>query len=308
MPDSPACGVLVVDKPAGPTSFEVVSRVKRLFRARKAGHAGTLDPLATGVLAVCVGEAVKLQQYLSEGDKSYEALVAFGVATATADAAGAVVARGDPSRLDEVAIRVALARFQGEIEQVPPMFSAVRIGGRRLHEAARAGEEIFRPARRVKVYELALLAFAPPEGGLASARVALRCSKGTYVRALAADLGAAVGVPAHLASLRRTAAGPFVLAEAIALDRAEELGRAGPVALLGRLVSPAEALRAWPVVSLSPGEAQSLLHGQPLRLPSLPRGLCRALDGEGRLLALCEGVGEVLRPVRVFAQSIDSPR
>ncbi|HEX9290534.1 MAG TPA: tRNA pseudouridine(55) synthase TruB, partial [Anaeromyxobacteraceae bacterium] len=165
-------GVLVVDKPAGPTSFDVVSRVKRLLRAEKAGHTGTLDPLATGVLAICLGEAVKLQQFLADGDKAYEALVAFGAATTTEDAEGEITARGDPSRLDAAAIRAALPRFLGEIEQVPPMFSAVRVGGRRLHQAARAGEAVERAPRKVRVDALELLDVAPPEGGLVHARIA----------------------------------------------------------------------------------------------------------------------------------------
>ena len=141
-------GVLVVDKPAGPTSFDVVRRVRRALGAAKAGHAGTLDPAATGVLAVCVEDAVKLQQWLMGGDKTYEATVAFGAATATEDAEGEVTERGDPSRLDAAAVRAALPRLTGVLDQVPPMFSAVRVGGRRLHEAARAGEEVERSPRR----------------------------------------------------------------------------------------------------------------------------------------------------------------
>ena len=293
-------GVLVVDKPAGPTSFDVVARVKRLLRAGKAGHTGTLDPLATGVLAVCLGEAVKLQQYLTDGDKEYEALVAFGAATTTADAAGEVTQRGDPAGLDAAAVRAALARFVGEIEQVPPMFSAVRVAGRRLHEAARAGEEVERAPRRVRVHALELLELAPPVDGLLRARVAVRCGKGTYVRVLATDLGAALGVPAHLAALRRTAAGPFTLADAIPLEEAERLGRSDPQRLSARLLPAGEALRGWPAVRLDPREALELCRGKPLRRPDLPAGLCRALDGEGRLLAVCDGRAGLLQPVRVL--------
>jgi tRNA pseudouridine55 synthase len=293
-------GVLVVDKPAGPTSFDVVTRVKRLLRANKAGHTGTLDPLATGVLAVCVGDAVKLQQFLADGDKAYEALVAFGAATTTEDAEGEVTARGDPSRLDAAAIRAALPRFLGEIEQVPPMFSAVRVAGRRLHEAARAGEAVERPPRKVRVDALDLLEVAPEAGGLVRARLAVRCGKGTYIRTLAADLGAALGVPAHLAGLRRTVAGPFALADAVTLDEADRLGRADPGALAARLLPPEAALRAWPSVRLSSGEARDLGHGKALALPAAPAGACCALDAEGRLLAVCEGREGILRPVRVL--------
>ncbi len=297
---NPPCGVLVIDKPAGPTSFDVVERVKRLLRAEKAGHTGTLDPLATGVLAVCVGDAVKLQQYLADGDKAYQALVAFGEATTTQDAEGEVIARGDPAWLDAEAIRAALARFLGEIEQVPPMFSAVRVGGRRLHEAARAGEEMERPARRIRVDAFELLELEPPQGGLVRARMAVRCGKGTYVRTLAADLGAALGVPSYLAGLRRTAAGPFRLEEAIALDEAERLARADRASLAARLLPLEEALRAWPAVHLSTSEARDLGHGRTLSLGGAPEGLCRALDPEGRLLAVCEGRAGALKPVRVL--------
>ncbi|GEJ59450.1 tRNA pseudouridine(55) synthase TruB [Anaeromyxobacter diazotrophicus] len=294
-------GLLVVDKPAGPTSFDVVARVRRLLRAEKAGHTGTLDPLATGVLAVCLGEAVKLQQWLTDGDKGYEALVAFGAATSTEDAEGEVVARGDPAALDEGAIRAALPRFLGEIDQVPPMYSAVRVGGRRLHEAARAGEAVERAPRRVRVDAFDLLALGPVEGGLRRARLAVRCGKGTYVRTLAADLGVALGVPAHLAALRRVAAGPFTLDDAIPLAELERLHAADPAAAAARVLPLEAALRGWPTVQLSAGEARDLGHGKQLALPAAPAGLCGALTPAGALLAVCVGQGGVLRPVRVLA-------
>jgi tRNA pseudouridine55 synthase len=294
-------GVLVVDKPRGPTSFAVVDRVRRLLRARKAGHAGTLDPLATGVLAVCVGEAVKLQQWLAGADKSYEAVVAFGAATDTEDASGRVVARADPAGLEAGRVREALARLTGEIEQVPPMFSAVRVGGRRLHEAARAGEEVERAPRRVVVHALELRDLEAPRDGLVRAHLAVRCGKGTYVRTLAADLGRALGVPAHLESLRRTAAGPFTLEQAIPLDGAEALGRDAPERLRARLVPPAQALAFLPAVSLAPGEVAMLLQGRSLPRPP-PGPLCRALDGDGTLVAVCapDRTGDRLAPVRVL--------
>jgi tRNA pseudouridine55 synthase len=294
-------GVLVVDKPVGPTSFDVVSRVKRALRAEKAGHTGTLDPLASGVLAVCVGEAVKLQQFLVEGDKEYLAVVAFGAATSTQDAEGEVTARGDPSRLDAEAVRAALPRFLGEIQQVPPMFSAVRVGGRRLHEAARAGKEVGRAPRKVMVHALELVEVdeAPSEAGLLLARVAVRCGKGTYVRALAADVGAALGVPAHLAGLRRTAAGPFTLAEAIPLDEAERLAREDAARLAARLLPIEGALRGWPSVRLTAEQARALARGQAVPAAGSRDGMCLALGPEGRLTAVCESRSGTLRPVRV---------
>lgn len=294
-------GVLVVDKPVGPTSFDVVARVKRALRAEKAGHTGTLDPLASGVLAVCLGEAVKLQQYLADGDKEYEAVVAFGAATVTQDSEGEVTARGDASRLETHALSAALTRFLGEIEQVPPMFSAVRVGGRRLHEAARAGEEVGRAPRKVIVHALELVSLEPPrQGELRRARVTVRCGKGTYVRTLAFDLGAALGVPAHLAALRRTAAGPFLLAEAVPLAEAELLAASDRALLLARVLPLEEALRGWASVRLAPQQARDLGHGRAVAFPGARDGPCGALGPDGRLVAVCESRAGVLRPVRVL--------
>jgi tRNA pseudouridine55 synthase len=302
-------GLLVIDKPAGPTSFGVVKRAARALGLRSAGHAGTLDPAATGVLVVCVGDALKLQQFLSDGDKAYEATVAFGAATETEDGEGAVTARGDPSGLDADAVRAALPRFLGEVAQVPPMYSAVRIGGRRLHEAARAGEAVERTPRTVRIHALELLGWSPAQDGLAHARLAVRCGKGTYVRTLAADLGRALGVPAHLAVLRRTEASGFGIAESLPLERVEALARAeGSAALAARLIPPAEALRAFPAVACSAGQAWDLAHG---RAPVLTEGappegtLVRALTADGRLAAVCRAERGRLQPVRGFLTPAD---
>jgi tRNA pseudouridine55 synthase len=299
-------GVLVVDKPAGPTSFEVVARVRRALRAAKAGHAGTLDPAATGVLAVCVDDAVKLQHWLADGDKAYEATVAFGAATSTDDAEGEVVARGDPRGLAAPDLTAVLPRFTGEIDQVPPMFSAVRVGGRRLHEAARRGEEVAREARRVRIDALELVGLeAPGEDGLVRARLTVRCGKGTYVRTIAADLGRAVGVPAHLAALRRTAASGFTLAQAIPLEDAESLGRTSPEALRARLVAPAEALSTLPALAVDAAEARALAQGKVLAREATGP-LLRAVGPGGRLVAVCAPAGGGgVRPVRVFVVPAD---
>jgi len=294
-------GVLVIDKPPGPTSFDVVRRVRRVLGAEKAGHAGTLDPAATGVLAVCVDDAVKLQQWLTDGDKTYEALVAFGAATTTEDAEGEVTARGDASGLSADALRAALPRLTGALEQVPPMFSAVRVGGRRLHEAARAGEEVDRAPRRVVVHALTLEALEPAGAdGLARARLTVRCGKGTYVRTLAADLGRAVGVPAHLAALRRTEASGFRIDRAIPLEEAEALGRTDRNALRSRLVSPADALAFLPAVSLDIAEARALAQGKRVRRDAPACALVRVLGPGGDLVALCAPTAEGLKPVRVL--------
>ena len=296
-------GILVLDKPAGPTSFEAVRRVRRAIGAAKAGHAGTLDPAATGVLVVCVGEAVKLQQFLSDGDKAYRATIAFGAATETEDAEGAVIARGDPSGLDAAALRAALEARVGEQDQVPPMYSAVRVGGRRLHEAARAGETVEREARRVRIDALELLDLGPVADGLRTARIDVRCSKGTYIRTLAADLGRDLGVPAHLGALRRTMASGFGLAEAIPLDEVERLGRE---ALAARLVPPAEALRLLPALMLDARGAWDLVHGRPVVRPQGgAAGTVRALAPDGRLLAVCGPEEGRLRPQRVFLGPAD---
>jgi tRNA pseudouridine55 synthase len=291
----------VVDKPAGPTSFDVVARVRRAAGAAKAGHAGTLDPAATGVLVVCLGDAVRLQQFLTDGDKAYEATVAFGAATDTQDAEGRVVAEKDPSGLTEGKVRAGLEGFTGDIVQLPPMYSAIRVGGRRLHEAARAGEEVDRSPRKVHVAALELLDLSPPGGARRLCRMAVRCSKGTYVRTLAFDLGSALGVPAHLAALSRTVSSGFTLEEATPLAELEALVQAGgPGALRSRLVPPAQALRALPEKRLGVLEAVALAHGKSLPADPLLGGRVRGVDAQGRLVAVCEAAAGRLRPVRVF--------
>jgi tRNA pseudouridine55 synthase len=306
-PEAPADGVLVVDKPAGPTSFDVVRRVRRALRARRAGHTGTLDPLATGLLAVCVGEALKLQQFLVAGDKAYQADVEFGSSTDSGDAEGAPVERADAARLSAAEVEGALPALTGEIEQVPPMFSAIRVGGRRLHEAARSGETVERAPRRVRVHEIRLLDFRV-RGEAAVARLLVRCGKGTYVRALAVDLGRALGLPAHLAALRRTEAGPFTLGLALALAEAERLGREDPAALRARLVPPADAVGFLPAVRIDGAQAQALRQGRVLRLGEAREGACRALDGAGGLVAVCRLAGGDLHPVRVLAPQASGAR
>jgi tRNA pseudouridine55 synthase len=296
-------GILVVDKPAGPTSFAVVERVRRALGAGKAGHTGTLDPAATGVLAVCLDDAVKLQHWITDADKAYEALVVLGFATDTEDAEGTETARGDPSGLTADRLAAALRGFVGEIDQVPPMYSAVRVGGKRLHESARAGKTVERPSRRVVVHALDLIGFEPAREGLARARVAVRCGKGTYVRTIASALGTALGVPAHLGALRRTASGPFTLERALTLDEVERLAREAPAEVRARLVDPADALAAFPAVPVTVPEIRALAQGKTLPRPA-PAPLCRALGPEGALVAMvapAEG-GEGIRPVRVFVQ------
>jgi len=302
MPDTKPSGVLLVDKPAGPTSHDVVLRVRRALGTPSAGHTGTLDPAATGLLAVCLGEALKLQRWLAEGDKAYQATVAFGAATDTEDATGQVTERGDAAALTEAEVRAALPALTGQLRQVPPMYSAVRVGGRRLHQAARAGEAVEREPRAVVVHALELHALGPPgPDGLRQARLTVRCGKGTYVRTLAADLGAALGVPAHLAALRRTEAGGFMLAAALPLQEVEALaggGQAGRDALLARLVPPADAL-PFPAVIVDAPRARAVAQGKAITAPG-EDGLRRVLGPGGRLLAVSELRGGELRPIRVM--------
>lgn len=302
-------GILLVDKPAGPTSHDVVLRVRRALGTPSAGHTGTLDPAATGLLAVCLGDALKVQRWLVDGDKAYEATVAFGAATDTEDAAGQVTERGDASGLTEAAVRAALPDLTGPLRQVPPMYSAIRVGGRRLHEAARAGEAVDREPRDVVVHALTLHHLeAPRPDGLRLARLDVRCGKGTYVRTLAADLGAAVGVPAHLAALRRTETGGFGLERAVTLDEAEALAAGGPAgraALLGRVVPLADAL-PFPAVEVDLPRARAVAMGKRITAPG-PDGLRRVIGPGRRLLAVAELRGGLLRLVRVMVTPADLP-
>jgi tRNA pseudouridine55 synthase len=222
--------VLVIDKPIGPTSFDVVRKVRRAAGLRRVGHGGTLDPAASGVLPICLGEATKLAQFLLDADKEYTFAVCFGVETDTDDAAGAVTARRDPTAVGEAEVRRAIEPFRGPISQVPPNYSALKRAGRPLYDYARAGEAVEVAARDVVVHALEVTSFAGP----ASVAFMMRCSKGTYVRALARDLGRSLGVGAHVTALRRTRSGPFSLAEARPLDEvlAALTDRAGALPLV----------------------------------------------------------------------------
>lgn len=271
-------GLLVVDKPAGWTSHDVVARCRRLVGQKRVGHSGTLDPDATGVLLVGLGRVTRLLRFLTALPKSYTGEVVLGVATSTLDASGEVVARFDMAvSLDQV--RAAAARLTGEIEQVPPMVSAVKVGGRRLHELARAGEEVERAARRVTVTRFDVEATDDP----LVFRVVVDCSSGTYVRALAADLGGLLGGGAHLQNLRRTAIGSFTEDEARPLDDEPHV------------LSPAEALRDYPAVTLQPEQVADVTHGRRISLDRTDT--VRLLDPDGALVA----VAEAARPTVVLA-------
>jgi tRNA pseudouridine55 synthase len=235
--DSGIEGVLVVDKPAGMTSHDVVARIRRIAGTRRVGHTGTLDPAATGVLVVCIGRATRLVTALQAGTKTYAAVARLGVTTSSDDLDGEVVGTTSAAALDESTVCGALSAFHGAIDQVPPMVSAIRIDGERLHERARRGEIVERPPRRVVIESIVLDRFTPGEAAEVAFLVA--CSAGTYVRSIARDLGERLGVGGALASLRRVANGPFTELEAVTLDTLE----ADPSALPRHLIEPLAALR-----------------------------------------------------------------
>jgi tRNA pseudouridine55 synthase len=278
-------GVLVIDKPQGPTSFEVVRRVRSALALKRAGHTGTLDPMATGVLPVCLGEATKLAGLLTEGDKAYDAVVRLGLVTDTQDVTGTVLETHPVPPLSTEVLESALRRFRGTFSQVPPMYSAVKVKGKRLYERARAGESVERAPRQVTVYSLVLRDFSASECTLS-----VRCSKGFFVRTLAEELGRALGCGGALKSLRRTASGPFGLDRALPLSTVEALGVSGPAGraqLEARIISMADALPDLPAVRISERDVPRVLHGVPLVLgPDARAGRVRVLGPDGALLAV----------------------
>jgi len=293
-------GVLVIDKPQGPTSFEVVRRVRAALGVERAGHTGTLDPMATGVLPVCLGEATKLAGLLTEADKAYDAVVRLGVVTDTQDLTGKVLSTTPVPPLSVEVLEAALQPFRGTFLQTPPMYSAIKVGGKRLYERARAGETVERAPREVTVHSLVLRDFSATECTLS-----LRCSKGFFVRALADDLGRALGCGGALKSLRRTASGSFGLDRAMPLAQLESLassGVEGRAAVQGRLVSMSDALADLPLFPVSAEDVARVGHGVPLEVPPEQRpGRVRVVGPDGALLAVAEVRERRLVYVRVVA-------
>jgi tRNA pseudouridine55 synthase len=287
--------LLVVDKPVGLSSFGVVKRVRALLgkKREKVGHGGTLDPFASGVLPICVGEGTKVLAFLLDADKTYETVVRFGVETDTLDLTGQVVAERPVLGLTEATLSSALEGFRGTIEQVPPMYSALKRDGRPLYQYARAGITLERAARSVTIHALDLIGFEAPD----RARLRIRCSKGTYIRSLAADLGTRLGVGAHLVALRRTASGPFRIEDALSLDEvASCIAQSRPLPML----SPLQALAHLPSVTVDEAAARVLACGQRMDWTTFTGG--RALVGP--VCAVCDGpVGTVL--VAVVGQNAD---
>jgi tRNA pseudouridine55 synthase len=287
---SPLCGVLVIDKPAGMTSSDVVQRVRRRLAVRRAGHTGTLDPLATGVLPVCLGEATKIAGLLLAEDKAYAATAVLGVETDTLDITGRVLRERDASAVERAAVEAALPQMLGPQQQVPPAFSAVHKDGQRAYERARRGEAVELAPRAVTIERLELTCWEPPR-----LELLVECSKGTYVRSLVAELGGRLGCGATLAGLRRLRSGAIDLTRAVTLDELEQRRDEGRLPLLAM----DEALGHLGVVEIDAVAAIKLRQGQPVPCVGAPPGRLRVRCG-GALLALGERRGDQLWPTRVF--------
>ena len=288
-------GVLVVDKPIGLTSHDVVQIVRKGTNIRRAGHTGTLDPRASGVLVILIGPAVRLSEYVSASDKRYQAVVRLGASTDTYDADGRILSTSPIDKITEEQFEDALTNFVGEIEQIPPPYSAIKIKGRKAYEMAREGEEVDLAPRRINVYSLELLEWAPPE-----AVIDVYCSSGTYVRSLAHDLGEKLGVGAHLIGLRRTKSGRFTLRDAVPLRKLREAFEDGT--WYQYLIPAAEALSDWPAIDLTQEQMDALRHGHRIAAEEGEEGMVRGVSDQGELVALMEYVSETAewQPKKVF--------
>jgi tRNA pseudouridine55 synthase len=289
-------GLVVVDKAPGWTSHDVVAKLRKIYGQRRVGHAGTLDPDATGVLLVGLGRVTRLLRFLQEAGKSYRGKVVFGVATDTLDASGAVLERAE-MEITRAQLEAAACAFAGDIEQVPPMVSALKVGGRKLYDLARRGEEVERAARPVRIDALEIEEFEP--GPYPEATVRVDCSSGTYVRSLAADLGTALGGCGHLAALRRLAIGSFTLDEARPVEAVES----DPD---GALMSPAVAMRDLEAVTVDAEKARAVAHGATFAANAIVPadagvGPFAVVDEHGRLLAVYERKGGGVKPAVVLA-------
>jgi tRNA pseudouridine55 synthase len=279
-------GILNVNKPAGMTSFGVVSVIKRCSRQKRVGHAGTLDPSATGVLPVCLGKATRVTEFLMELRKTYRAEIELGIATDTGDADGQVVKRGDTSEINIDTLSTVLGRFRGSVEQTPPMFSALKYHGRPLYELARAGITVERKTRKAEIFDLQLLSWESPV-----VKIEVTCSRGTYIRSLADDLGKSLNCGAHLVNLVRLRYGPFDIHDSVSLSQLEELSKQDD---WSHLVHPLDSvLLHWPAVILDAEAEQGFLHGRPLPVDKIPdispvgeKARCRAYNLDGRFLGV----------------------
>ncbi|WP_295144845.1 tRNA pseudouridine(55) synthase TruB [uncultured Reyranella sp.] len=288
-------GWIVLDKPVGLGSTPAVSRVRRLFGAQKAGHGGTLDPLASGILPIALGEATKTVPFIMDARKEYRFTLRFGEARSTEDAEGEVTATSDV-RPGDSTIGAALPAFLGEIEQIPPAFSALKIDGQRAYDLARAGESVELKSRRVLIERLEMVGRPDRD----HADFVVQCGKGTYIRSLGRDLAIALGTVGHLSALRRTVVGPFREEGSISLSKLEALGHIP--ALFGALAPVATALDDIPALAMTEAQADRLRHGQPVFLTrdAPPSGALVRAEVGSRLVALVRSDGAALQPVRVF--------
>ncbi|MDH5180973.1 MAG: tRNA pseudouridine(55) synthase TruB [Gammaproteobacteria bacterium] len=283
-------GIVLLDKPVGITSNSALQKIKRLFNANKAGHTGSLDPMAGGLLPICLGEATKISGYLLEADKAYTGTCKLGIRTTTADAEGEIIEQRPVAEHSEAEVKRILAQFVGEIDQIPPMHSAIKQNGQPLYKLAHQGKEVERKPRRVTIHSLQLVRLAGDE-----LEISLRCSKGTYVRTLAEDIGRALGCGAHLSALRRTETGSFHIGQAVTLETLTEMAESG-FEELDRVIVPMEqALADWPVVQLSENSAFYVLRGQAVQVAKAPTEGWVCLTSDGVFL----GIGEVLEDGRV---------
>lgn len=284
-------GILLLDKPAGLTSNAALQAVKKMYAARKAGHTGSLDPLATGLLPLCFGEATKVSGFLLDADKHYQVTCKFGEQTSTGDAEGEVINQRPLDGLNEKQLLKALESFRGDIEQIPPMYSALKHKGERLYKLARQGVEVERKARQVSIFELELVSFKSPV-----AQLRVHCTKGTYVRTLVEDIGELLGCGAHVTGLRRNGVGPFDDTNMIDMDGLEAVAADGHHALDKLLLPMESGLSQWPDVRLTGDAAFYLRQGQPVLVPKAPTtGWVRLYEGENLFL----GMGEILDDGRV---------
>ncbi|MCZ7551107.1 MAG: tRNA pseudouridine(55) synthase TruB [Anaerolineae bacterium UTCFX2] len=291
-------GVLVVDKPIGLTSHDVVQIIRRGTGIRRAGHTGTLDPRASGVLVILIGPAVRLSEYVSASDKRYQATIRLGSSTDTYDAEGSITDSASIEDITEERFNEVLQQFVGEIEQIPPPYSAVKVQGRKAYDMARDGEEFELEPRMINVYSLEVLEWAPPE-----VVIDVYCSSGTYVRSLANDMGKALGTGAHLVGLRRTKSGRFTLRDAVPLRRLQEAFEAGD--WYRQLIPAAEALTDWPMIELDADQVELIRHGHRIAAGPDQKGLARGVSQQGDLVALLEIDPETQewQPRKVFFQS-----
>lgn len=282
-------GILIIDKPAGWTSMDVCAKVRGIFREKRVGHGGTLDPMATGVLPVFVGQATRGVEFAENGQKEYVAGLRLGLVTDTQDTTGTIL-EIRPVTADRAAVEAVLSRFLGEQDQIPPMYSAIKVGGQKLYELARKGQEVARKPRHITIYELELLA----QEGESDYLLRCRCSKGTYIRTLCHDIGQALGCGGAMCSLRRTMAAGFTLDQAVTLEQVQEQGES--------LLLPTDSLfQTYPALTLKPGVQEKRVRcGNPITLPGTADGVYRVYGQEGQFLCLSRASGGTLTSIKNF--------